>query len=91
MRNLRSLMLPGVAWFGLESRLAELVDLGILFSQWLAAAHVGLLRVLQGFGWRLEGKEGGRARGKGKRSRFGCGSKPMVPFWGRCTTHFSQF
>ena len=19
-----------------------------------------------------------------------CGSKPMVPFWGRCTTHFSQ-
>ena len=19
---------------------------------------------------------------------FGCGSKPMVPFWGRCTTHF---
>ena len=19
----------------------------------------------------------------------GCGSKPMVPFWGRCTTHFS--
>ena len=21
----------------------------------------------------------------------GCGSKPMVPFWGRCTTHFSLF
>ena len=21
----------------------------------------------------------------------GCGSKPMVPFWGRCTTHFSEF
>ena len=21
----------------------------------------------------------------------GCGSKPMVPFWGRCTTHFSPF
>ena len=20
----------------------------------------------------------------------GCGSKPMVPFWGRCTTHFSR-
>ena len=20
---------------------------------------------------------------------YGCGSKPMVPFWGRCTTHFS--
>ena len=19
----------------------------------------------------------------------GCGSKPMVPFWGRCTAHFS--
>ena len=24
-------------------------------------------------------------------SSFGCGSKPMVPFWGRCTTHFSLF
>ena len=22
---------------------------------------------------------------------IGCGSKPMVPFWGRCTTHFSLF
>ena len=22
---------------------------------------------------------------------FGGGSKPMVPFWGRYTTHFSQF
>ena len=22
---------------------------------------------------------------------LGCGSKPMVPFWGRCTTHFSLF
>ena len=22
---------------------------------------------------------------------YGCGSKPMVPFWGRCTTHFSLF
>ena len=21
----------------------------------------------------------------------GCGSKPIVPFWGRCTTHFSLF
>ena len=21
----------------------------------------------------------------------GCGSKPMVPFWGRCSTHFSLF
>ena len=21
----------------------------------------------------------------------GCGSKPMVPFWGRCTTHFTLF
>ena len=21
----------------------------------------------------------------------GCGSKPMVPFWGRCTTHFGLF
>ena len=21
----------------------------------------------------------------------GCRSKPMVPFWGRCTTHFSLF
>ena len=20
-------------------------------------------------------------------SQYGCGSKPMVPFWGRCTTH----
>ena len=20
---------------------------------------------------------------------FGCGSRPIVPFWGRCTTHFS--
>ena len=24
-------------------------------------------------------------------SRFGCGSKPIVPIWGRCTTHFSLF
>ena len=23
--------------------------------------------------------------------QYGCGSKPMVPFWGRCTTHFSLF
>ena len=23
--------------------------------------------------------------------RCGCGSKPMVPFWGRCTAHFSLF
>ena len=23
-----------------------------------------------------------------RRLSFGCGSKPMVPFWGRCTTHF---
>ena len=22
---------------------------------------------------------------------YGCGSKPMLPFWGRCTTHFSLF
>ena len=22
---------------------------------------------------------------------FGCGSKPMVPSWGRCTTHFGLF
>ena len=22
---------------------------------------------------------------------YGCGSKPMVPFWGRCTTHLSLF
>ena len=22
---------------------------------------------------------------------FGCGSKPMVPFWGRCTTHFRTY
>ena len=22
--------------------------------------------------------------------QYGCGSKPMVPFWGRCTTHFSE-
>ena len=22
-------------------------------------------------------------------SKYGCGSKPMVPFSGRCTTHFS--
>ena len=22
---------------------------------------------------------------------YGCGSKPIVPFWGRCTTHFSLF
>ena len=22
--------------------------------------------------------------------QFGCGSKPMVPFWGRCTNHFSH-
>ena len=22
---------------------------------------------------------------------FGCGSKPMVPLWARCTTHFSLF
>ena len=22
---------------------------------------------------------------------YGCGSKPMVPVWGRCTTHFSLF
>ena len=22
---------------------------------------------------------------------MGCGSKPIVPFWGRCTTHFSLF
>ena len=21
----------------------------------------------------------------------GCGSKPMVPFWGRCTTHFGTY
>ena len=21
----------------------------------------------------------------------GCGSKPMVPFWGRCTTHFRTY
>ena len=21
----------------------------------------------------------------------GCGSKPMVPFWARCSTHFSPF
>ena len=25
------------------------------------------------------------------KSRYGNGSKPMVPFWGRCTTHFSLF
>ena len=25
------------------------------------------------------------------RNSYGCGSKPMVPFWGRCTTHFSLF
>ena len=24
-------------------------------------------------------------------SATGRGSKPMVPFWGRCTTHFSLF
>ena len=24
-------------------------------------------------------------------NKFGCGSKPMVPFWGRCTTHLSLF
>ena len=29
-------------------------------------------------------------RPEGKR-RFGCGSKPMVPFWGRCTTHFKTY
>ena len=23
--------------------------------------------------------------------RCGCGSKPMVPFWGRCTTHFRTY
>ena len=23
------------------------------------------------------------------KGRWGCGSKPMVPFWGRCTAHFS--
>ena len=22
---------------------------------------------------------------------YGCGSKPMVPFWGRCTTHFGVY
>ena len=22
---------------------------------------------------------------------YGCGSKPMVPFWGRCTTHFRSY
>ena len=22
---------------------------------------------------------------------FGCVSKPMVPFWGRCTTHFRTY
>ena len=25
------------------------------------------------------------------RGQHGCGSKPIVPFWGRCTTHFSPF
>ena len=25
------------------------------------------------------------------KERCGCGSKPMVPFWGRCTTHFNPF
>ena len=23
--------------------------------------------------------------------QYGCGSQPMIPFWGRCTTHFSLF
>ena len=26
-----------------------------------------------------------------QRNPCGCGSRPMVPFWGRCTTHFSLF
>ena len=25
------------------------------------------------------------------RKEYGCGSEPMVPFWGRCTTHVSLF
>ena len=29
--------------------------------------------------------------GRVTRKAYGCGSKPMVPFWGRCTTHFSKF
>ena len=24
-------------------------------------------------------------------TKYGCGSKPLVPFWGRSTTHFSLF
>ena len=29
--------------------------------------------------------------GSRERQRRGCGSKPMVQFWGRCTTHFCLF
>ena len=30
-------------------------------------------------------------RKPGRMSTYGCGSKPMVPFWGRCTTHFRTY
>ena len=37
-------------------------------------------------------RPGGRRAARGARvDQRGCGSKPMVPFWGRCTTHFSLF
>ena len=37
------------------------------------------------------GAGGGAQMRFGVHGPFGCGSKPTVPFWGSCTTHFGPF
>ena len=34
---------------------------------------------------------GGVRKARKPATRYGCGSKPMVPFWGKCTTNFRTY
>ena len=46
--------------------------------------------VVGGLGW-VRRAGGWQENVKHHFLRSGCGSKPVVPFWGRCTTHFRTY
>ena len=54
----------------------------------LAAGARGLFRGVSRLSWVPLGRH---LSPKSKTDPFGQGSKQMVPFWERCTTHFSLF
>ena len=74
-----------ISWVGYETRTHFTDGIAMLNAKCIS------IGVLLSSVWLRIGGNGVSVNSMYSPVPYGCGSKPTVPFWGRCTTHFSLF